>query len=77
MNHHTWGIVVLEMKLSIIQVNIPVINMSVDEYHRTSDVHGSTADSRSGHDKYENHYQHSYVQRISGDRHHDESSSSE
>ena len=29
-NHHTWGIVVLEMKLSIIQVNIPLINMSVD-----------------------------------------------
>ena len=29
-NHHTWGIVVFEMKLSITQVNIPVINMSVD-----------------------------------------------
>ena len=29
-NHHTWGIIVLEMKLSIIQVNIPIINMSVD-----------------------------------------------
>ena len=47
------------------------------EYHRTSDVHGSTADSRSGHDKYENHYQHSYVQRISGDRHCEKSCSSE
>ena len=29
-NHHTWGIVVLEMKLSIIQVNIPIMNISVD-----------------------------------------------
>ena len=47
------------------------------EYHRTSDVCGSTADSGSGHDKYENHYQHSYVRRISGDRHHDKSGSGE
>ena len=47
------------------------------EYYRTSDVHGSTADSGSGHDKYENCYHNSYVQRISGDRHHDKSGSSE
>ena len=47
------------------------------EYHRSGNVHGSTAERRSGHDKYEHHYQHSYVQRNLGDRHHDKSGSSE